>query len=167
MEFFCYCLANNTKLCYTYDSLSRVTARTIKNVNNNSVISTESYSYDAAGNITDAPESCFEYDTNNRLVSFGGNAVSYDLDGNMLSATLDCCTSVNFAYDSANRLVSAGDHSYTYNAEDVRIRNLHASQDTTYTYDTNCRLSKLLCKTTNNVTTKYVYGHGLLFSRIV
>ena len=106
-----------------------MTKRTKKSMSN-IVLDEESYSYDAAGNITDAPESCFEYDTNNRLVS-------------------------------------AGDHSYTYNAEDVRIRNLHAGQDTTYTYDTNCNLSKLLCKTTNNVTTKYVYGHGLLFSRIV
>ena len=138
-----------------------MTKRTKKSLSN-IVLGEESYSYDAAGNITDAPESCFEYDTNNRLVSFGGQTVSYDLDGNMLSATLDCCTSVNFAYDSANRLISAGGHSYTYNAEDVRIRNLHAGQDTTYTYDTNCKLSKLLCKTTNNVTTKYVYGHGLI-----
>ena len=158
---FFFSLANNTKLCYTYDELNRVTKRTKKS-QSNIVLDEESYSYDAAGNITDAPDSCFEYDTNNRLVSFCGNAVSYDLDGNMLSATLDCCTSVNFAYDSANRLVSAGGHSYTYNAEDVRIRNLHAGQDTTYTYDTNCNLSKLLCKTTNNVTTKYVYGRGLI-----
>ena len=150
-------LADNTKMCYTYDNLNRVTARTVKNLSDNAVISTESITYDAAGNITDAPDSCFQYDTNNRLVVFNGSTVSYDLDGNMLSNGEQC-----FTYDSANRLVSADGHTYTYNAEDVRIRNLCEDEDTTYTYDTNCKLSKLLCKTTNSVTTKYVYGRGLI-----
>ena len=139
-------LENSTKMCYTYDELSRVTSRTVKKLSDNSVVSTETFNYDAAGNITDAPDSCFQYDTNNRLISFNGNAVSYDLDGNMLSNGSLTCT-----YDSANRLVSAGGHTYAYNAEDVRIRNLCEDKDTTYTYDTNCRLSKLLCKTTNDI----------------
>ena len=119
-------------MCYTYDSLNRVTTMTIRKVSDNSLISTETFNYDAAGNITDAPDSCFQYDTNNRLVVFNGNNVSYDLDGNMLSNGSLPCT-----YDSANRLISAGGHTYTYNAEDVRIRNLCTNEDTTYTYDTN------------------------------
>ena len=150
-------LDKNTKFCYTYDNLSRVTARTVKKLSDNSVVSTETFSYDAAGNVTSAPDSSFQYDTNNRLISFNGNTVSYDLDGNMLSNGTLTCT-----YDSANRLVSAGGHTYTYNAEDVRIRNLCADENTTYTYDTNCRLSKLLCKTADGVVTKYVYGLGLI-----
>ena len=92
-----------------------------------------------------------------QLISFNGNTVSYDLDGNMLSNGSLTCT-----YDSANRLVSAGGHTYTYNAEDVRIRNLCAEEDTTYTYNTNAKLSMLLMKTTNGVVTKYVYGRGLI-----
>ena len=143
-------------MCYTYDSLNRVTKRTIKNLSN-VVLSEESFTYDAAGNITDAPNSCFVYDTNNRLTTFNGNTVSYDLDGNMLSNGTLTCT-----YDSANKLITAGGHTYTYNAEDIRIRNLCANEDTTYTYDTNCELSKLLTKTTANVTTKYIYGNGLI-----
>ena len=150
-------LANSTKMCYTYDDLNRVTSRTVKKLSDNSVISTETFTYDAAGNITDALANCFAYDTNNKLVVFNGNTVSYDLDGNMLSNGTLTCT-----YDPANKLVSAGGHTYTYNAENVRIRNLCADEDTTYTYDTNCKLSKLLCKTTNGVTTKYVYGRGLI-----
>ena len=150
-------LANSTKMCYTYDSLSRVTARTVKKLSDNSVVSTETFNYDAAGNVTSAPDSSFQYDTNNRLISFNGNTVSYDLDGNMLSNGSLTCT-----YDSANRLVSAGGHTYTYNSEDVRIRNLCAEEDTTYTYNTNAKLSMLLMKTTNGVVTKYVYGKGLI-----
>ena len=69
---------------------------------------------------------------------------------------------MSFVYDSANRLLSAGGNTYTYNAEDVRIRNLCSDADTVYTYNTNCKLSQLLCKTTNGITTKYVYGLGLI-----
>ena len=144
-------------MCYTYDSLNRVTARTIKTLSDE-VISSESYTYDAAGNIIDAPDSCFTYDNNNRLTVFNGKSVSYDLDGNMLSDG-----NTEYEYDSANRLIKAGDHTYTYNAEDVRIRNLCSDADTTYTYNTNCKLSQLLTKTTHEITTKYVYGHGLIY----
>ena len=143
-----YALANSTQMCYTYDNLSRVTARTVKKLSDNSVVSTETFNYDAAGNVTSAPDRSFQYDTNNRLISFNGNTISYDFDGNMLSNGSLTCT-----YNSANRLISAGGHTYTYNAEDVRIHNLCADEDTTYTYDTNCKSSKPPCKTTNNVTT--------------
>ena len=97
-------LANSTKMCYTYDSLNRVTARTIKSLTDDTVISTETFTYDATGNITGgSADTTFVYDTNNRLTSYNGNAVSYDLDGNMLSNG-----TVNCTHDSANRLVSAG-----------------------------------------------------------
>ena len=78
-------LDKNARFCYTCDNLSRVTTRTIRKASDNSVISTETFTYDAAGNVTSAPDSSFQYDTNNRLISFNGHAVSYDLDGNMLS----------------------------------------------------------------------------------
>ncbi len=71
------------KVCYNYDELSRVVLKTVRNVTTDAFIFSESYTYDAAGNITDAPDSCFLYDTNNRLVIFEGRSVSYDLDGNM------------------------------------------------------------------------------------
>ena len=93
----------------------------------------------------------------NCLIEFNSNNIIYDADGNMLSDGLE-----DFTYDSSNRLIVAKGHSYTYNAENVRIRNLCEEEDTIYTYDTNCKLSKLLCKTTNGVTTKYVYGRGLI-----
>ena len=104
--------AKNVKMCYTYDQLDRVVVRSIVNLDNNTSTS-DIYEYDAAGNITDAPESCFQYDTNNRLIVFNGNTVSYDMDGNMLSNGSLTCT-----YDSANRLVTAGGHTYTYNTDD-------------------------------------------------
>ena len=136
--------------------MNRVTKRTIKNLSN-VVLSEESFSYDAAGNITSAPTGSFAYDTDNRLTAFNGNTVSYDMDGNLLSNGAMTCT-----YDSANRLLTSGGHTYTYNAEGVRIRNLCAGEDAAYTYNTNSKLSQLLMKTVGTAVTKYVYGLGLI-----
>ena len=154
-------LAKNTKVCYTYDSLSRVTARTVKNLNNE-VQSEETFTYDAAGNITGASGggSCV-YDINNRLTSIGGEAVSYDMDGNMTAAPLGE-EAVTFEYDSANRLMRAGLYEYTYNAEDLRIRSYDGEHETEYTYNPQAKLSQLLMKTTGETVTKYVYGLGLI-----
>ena len=150
-------LANNTRLCYTYDNLSRVIEKIVKN-NDGSVISTETFDYDAAGNIIgDTSETIFEYDTNNRLEMYNGFEVTYDMDGNMVSNSESV-----FDYDSSNRLVRMDGHFYTYNAEDVRIKCVCDDKETTYTYNTNCKLSQLLTKTTNGVVTKYVYGLGLI-----
>ena len=48
---FYYVLAKCTKMCYTYDSRNRVTSRTVKNMCNE-VLCCESFTYDAAGNIS-------------------------------------------------------------------------------------------------------------------
>ncbi len=69
---------------------------------------------------------------------------------------------LRFSYDSANRLLTTGCHFYTYDAEDVRIRNFRCGETTIYTYNTNCKLSQLLMKTTGTTVTKYVYGCGLI-----
>ena len=148
-------------MCYTYDNLSRVTVRRTINLSDQTQ-TRETYAYDAAGNITCSSENCsFRYGTNNRLTSFNGMTVSYDSDGNMVSAPLDGKATC-FQYDSANRLTSAGDNCYLYNAEDVRVGNLCGDDCTFYTYNTNAELSQLLQKTTNGVVTKYVYGLGLI-----
>lgn len=49
---------------------------------------------------------------------------------------------------------------YTYNAKNVRIGAERCCHNTLYTYDTVSKLSKLLVKVTDNVTTKYVYSLG-------
>lgn len=150
-------------MCYTYDELSRVTKRTLVNLSDNTE-TVEEYTYDAAGNITSSEadiDVTFSYDTNNRLASADGVAVTYDLDGNMTFASVDG-TSYSGTFDSHNRLVSMRGHTYTYDVQSVRIRDLTDEYETTFVYDTNSKLSKLLVKTTGDVTTKYVYGRGLI-----
>ncbi|MBR6558793.1 MAG: RHS repeat-associated core domain-containing protein [Clostridia bacterium] len=151
-------------MCYIYDSLSRVVRKVTENLTTNSGTE-DTYTYDAAGNITasevNAEENSFDYDSGNRLDSYNETSVSYDLDGNMTSAYFDG-RSNSLVYDSGNRLISCGDNSYTYNVEDVRIRNVHGGITETYAYDTNCRLSRLLVRTKGSTITKYVYGIGLI-----
>jgi len=146
----------NVRYTYTYDDLSRVTARTATDLSNNTQTQ-ETYAYDAAGNLVSSGSNAFTYGTNNRLTAVSGQTVSYDADGNMTASPLG-----SFTYDSGNRLLSAGGHTYTYNAEDVRIRNQYTDADVTYVYDTNVKLNRMLTKTENGVTTKFVYGLGLI-----
>ena len=73
-------------------------SRTVKNLLDNSVISTETFTYDAAGNVTDAPDLCFEYDTNNRLTKFCNNTISYDLDGNIVRS-IDILANREYNYE--------------------------------------------------------------------
>ena len=154
--FLCKTLANNTKICYTYDDKSRVVKKTTINLNNNSETE-EVYTYDSAGTIVSDGTHSFVYGENNRLNAVGTDAVLFDADGNMLSVNGE-----TYTYESANRLIKAGANTYTYDAENTRIRNVCGSDETEYTYNNNCRLSQLLVKKTNGVVTKYVYGLGLI-----
>ncbi len=159
-------LAKNTEMWYTYDELGRVTKRVTTNTETGES-STENYAYDAAGNLIQAKSNVsFVYDTNNRLVSYNGNEICYDADGNMVCTydplEKDIIAQPAYIYDSSNRLICTGDNEYTYNVENTRIRNLCEGVETKYVYDVNSRLNKLLVKTTDGVTTKYVYGRGLI-----
>ena len=157
-------LAKNENICYTYDKLSRVISKTVEKVTT-TVVSEETFSYDAAGNLTEnyseQGQDCFEYTPNNLLSTHNDNYVSHDKDGNITSVVLNGARRT-LKYDSSNKLISAGQNAYTYNAENVRVKNLCGGIETTYVYDTNAKLSKLLTKTTGGVTTKYVYGRGLI-----
>ena len=57
-------------MCYTYDNLSRVIKRTVKSLESDTVLSEETFTYDAAGNITDT----FVYDTYGKLLSRTGTS---------------------------------------------------------------------------------------------
>ncbi|MBQ7934907.1 MAG: wall-associated protein, partial [Clostridia bacterium] len=155
-------LAKNIQLRYTYDELSRVTERIETNVLTGATLSTETFTYDAAGNVTeDGENTTFVYDTNNRLTQWENNTLCYDANGNLLNGYLDG-VGATFGYDSANRLLTVRNHTYTYNAEDVRIKAVRGTQTTVYTYDTSEELSRLLMKSVGNTVTKYVYGDGLI-----
>ncbi len=155
-------LAKSQKVCYTYDRLDRLTEFKRINTATGERLWWDTFPYDAAGNLSNVGQ-C---DQNNRLVYYSLGNVPYDADGNMLAIPRGGATPHTFAYDSANRLISTMGCAYTYNAEGNRIRLQRTENgtdyDTTYVYDTNAPLPRLLEKTTNGITTCYAYGHGLL-----
>ena len=153
-------LVKELQMSYTYDELSRVTKRSTYDLTDpEGEVEEETFSYDLAGNLTDdAGNATFTYGTNNRLTAYNNTAISYDLDGNMLNVGAMNCT-----YDSSNRLIAVGGLAYTYDAENTRIRSVNDTVETTYAYDVNARLSRLLMKTTGDEVKKYIYGLGLLY----
>ena len=79
------------------------------------------YSHEASGDAFNGVSSVeMKYDAANRLISYNGEEVKYDADGNMIYGPLDG-KMTKFEYDSRNRLICAGDVKYSYDAENVRI----------------------------------------------
>ena len=157
-------VAKDIQLCYTYDSQDRLKSVTVKDLAEH-LIDKQTFSYDAKTNIISAGDLCsshhYDYDGNNRMLSYNGGSISYDMDGNMLNTYVNL-KNIALNFDSSNRLIKADNTEYTYTAEDVRIKSVTGNSVTTYTYNTNTRLSQLLTKTTGGVVTKYVYGLGLI-----
>ena len=152
-------LAKNIKLCYTYDTLSRVLSKTVISLNDNTIDPiAETFNYTPSGNMTIGLGENIMYDAHNRLVVLNTASFIYDSDGNILESNAHELT-----FDFANRLISANGYTYTYDVENIRVKKAYGDTDTTYTHNANSKLSQLLMKTENGVTTKYVYGLGLIY----
>ncbi len=110
------------------------------------------------------PATQMTFDAANRLATFNGQAVTHDLDGNMVSGPLPSTGAMgNYTYDSRNRLTGAGGFAYRYNAEGNRVGLTSANETTTLTVDPQGALPKVLERVKNGVRTRYVYGAGLQY----
>ncbi len=142
------------------------------------VVNQQEYSYDASGNITavKALESGsldlgtvasteMTYDANNRLLTYNGEEIRYDKDGNMTYGPLQG-KMAEFVYDCRNRLVKAGDTSYEYDAENNRTAVITGTKRTEYVVNSQPELSQILQSRITDgereETTYYLYGKGLL-----
>jgi len=161
---------NGTVLTAVYDDAGRVTQ--YKDVDRNGkVINQYDYNYDSVGNVI-AEQSSYKgknpnvkdteliYDKGNRLISYNGQNVEYDEDGNMIYGPLNG-KMVAFTYDSRNRLISAGNTTYEYDAENNRIAVVEDGKRTEYVINPNAELSQVLIKKDGSKTF-YVYGLGLI-----
>lgn len=132
-----------------------------------------SFDYNAAGNITEEKglnenltitngEISMTYGKGNRLLTYNGEEVKYDADGNMTYGPLDG-KMVNFTYDARNRLIEAGNTSYQYDAENNRIGKIEGGNKTTYVVDTNSStLSRVLVEKQGSTVRQYIYATGLI-----
>ena len=103
------------------------------------------------------------YNIDNQLATFEGENVNHDPDGNMTHGPLPDGSFGTYAFDIRNRLQSAGGLSYGYDPEDERVSQSDGSSTTTYVNENNLGLTKVLERTKDSETTRYVWGVGLLY----
>lgn len=167
---------NKTVETRTYDKAGRLTQ--ILDKCGETIVNQQDYSYDAEGNITEVKQlysgelnfigvtsAKMTYDKNNRLLTYNGEKIQYDKDGNMTYGPLQG-KMTKFEFDCRNRLVKAGDTSYTYDAENNRIAVTTGAKRTEYVINTQPELSQVLQSTVTNGSkveaTYYFYGRGLI-----
>lgn len=109
------------------------------------------------------PEVDMTFNAANRVLTFNGQGVTHDDDGNMTLGPLPATGAIeSHAYDARNRLTGAGGLTYAYNAENNRV-GIGGTETTTLVVDPQSALPKVLVRTKNGVTTRYVYGVGLQY----
>jgi RHS repeat-associated protein len=103
------------------------------------------------------------YDNDNRLATFNGQTVTFDVDANMTAGPLGGGVA-NFVYDFNNNLIQAGNVSYSYDAEDRLIAFAAGGAATTLVNNPGAGFSQVLQKRSPNGTiTNYVWGIGLAY----
>jgi RHS repeat-associated protein len=153
-----------------YDSAGRLTSQISKN--GDTVIFAQDYTYNSAGNITNiavvnplqfanVASAVMQYNEFNQLVLWNGNEVFYDECGNMIFGPLGGAM-VEFEYDARNRLIRAGNTFYEYNALGNRTAVIAGGTRTDFVTCTVLPLCRILTSTTDDVTTAYVWGFGLI-----
>lgn len=148
---------------YQYDPLYRLTEVTYSNGR------VERFGYDQAGNRTWRYDSSwgftnsYGYDAAGQLWGDESGACSYDGNG----ATTRCGDR-QFGWDAQHHLAWAymnwNSESFVYDGDGRRMERSHAGGTTRYVVDTVPKISRVLRETANGVTTHYVYGHDLLYS---
>jgi RHS repeat-associated protein len=109
------------------------------------------------------PTRAMTHDDDNRIATFNGNSVAYDLDGNLTSGPLTNNSLGSYVYDARNRLLSAGGLSYGYDPAGDRTSLTNSDNVTKFVINPNAALSQVLLRVKGGVTNYYVYGLGLLY----
>ena len=113
--------------------------------------------------LKEVPEGLMTFDNANRVTSYNGQTIQNDADGNSQQTPLPGGSLASLSYDSRNRLTAANDFTYTYNAENHRTALTAPGESTSFLTDPSGALPKILARTKNGITTRYVYGAGLQY----
>ena len=116
----------------------------------------------AGAQLAPLPVASMGFNNANQLISFNGSTMTHDADGNMTYGPLPSGAMGSYGYDSRNRLTSAGGLTYTYDAEGNRT-GIGGTETQSFLVDSVSALPKVLQRTKNGITTRYVYGEGLLY----
>jgi RHS repeat-associated protein len=164
---------NGTVREINYDTASQMT-NIVERLTNNAPIAFFKLNWNAAARMEwefaaplphayTPPTRTMTYDDDNRIATFNGNNVTYDLDGNMTSGPLTNNTFSSYAYDARNRLLSAGGLTYSYDPAGNRVAITNGANVTKLVVNPSGALSQVLMRVKNGVTNYYVYGLGLLY----
>lgn len=165
---------NGTQQTLTYDKAGRLTSAVDLAADKTTVIVKYTSTYDMDGRLISenrtpaapafaASSVRYAYGADNQLSRYSGQTVLHDANGNLLSAPISGVLS-SLAYDSRDRLLTAGGLTYGYDAENRRVSTTSTAGTTTYVYDPNAQLSRLLMSvSTSGSITKYVYGLGPIY----
>ena len=116
-----------------------------------------------AAQLATVSSAAMTHDAANQVSTFNGTSTLHDADGNMTFGPLPNTGAMGaYAYNSRNWLTSAGGLSYTYDAEGNRI-GISGAETQSFVVDPEGALPKVLLRIKNGITTRYVYGAGLLY----
>ncbi len=132
------------------------------------------FAYDAANQIigeTNLPVAAdyqpaavtMNYNADNALTNYGGQAVTLDADGDMTSGPLTNATFATYTYNARNRLTGVGGTTYTYDPADNRVASTNGGVVTRFVVNPNVALSQVLMRVKIGMTNYYVYGLDLLY----
>jgi len=109
------------------------------------------------------PDAKMTFDADNRITTYNGGNVTYDVDGNMLSIPTGGST-LSATFDAAGRLTVAGNVTSSYDPEGRRTKITDSTGESNLVYDTLPSLDRILVKMNpDGSVTKYVHGNGLLY----
>jgi YD repeat-containing protein len=114
---------------------------------------------------TDPPAiEAMTYNADNQIATWNGQIVTHDPDGNMTQGpAVHGETLASYTYDARNRLTATQGSTYTYDSDGQRVGMTHNGDTYTFANDVGSELSKVLVRTKNGVSTRYVWGLGLLY----
>jgi RHS repeat-associated protein len=169
-------LPNNTRTNHTYDTAGRL-ASLINHGPASTMISSYAYTLDAVGNhrSVDAREPAegilspsltnYTYDVEDRMISAGGAAHTYDANGNLLAAGKQ----MTLRYDFENRLVETREasgalYTFRYDGFGNRLERTFGGNTERYLLDPSGSLSQVLgvFNTSGAGSEFFVYGLGLI-----
>ncbi|MBQ8923604.1 MAG: RHS repeat protein, partial [Lachnospiraceae bacterium] len=165
---------------YTYDDWGNITGISYKDNLSDKDKTSDGLVSDAKNETELLASSTMTYDSSNRMITYNGEMIEYDSDGNMTYGPLNG-KMVHYEYDCRNRLIKAGDTEYTYDAENIRTATITPYYTEEYITDSVSALSRVLeidrvyqnkyiqeNKYNDGKSTEhevYYYGNGLAYEK--
>ncbi len=121
---------------YTYDALNRLLSTTATGAVNGQNY-TQTYSYDAIGNITNSPQGAYTYSQTgyanpHAVTSIGSTTFTYDNNGNLLTVTGGLTNTWDYNNRLTKSVIGSTTVNYTYDSDGQRVKYAVGTTSTIY-----------------------------------